>query len=175
MPIAFIGLGSNLENPREQVLSAMSEMNLLAQTQVIQVSRLYQSKAVGPEQPDYINAVAALQTELIPIQLLDALQSIEQAHHRVRKEHWGPRTLDLDLLLYGDETIDLPRLKVPHPFLSQRNFVLIPLADIEPHLTLPSGDAIQKLIEQIGYAGLAAIETLDLPKVLARNTLEERL
>lgn len=166
MAKVFIGLGSNLDDPRDQLIRAFSELHAIPKTQLTAVSKLYQSKAVGPEQPDYINAVAQLETELAPLDLLDQLQAIEQAHQRVRKEHWGPRTLDLDLLLFNNDTIEHLRLIVPHAYLSQRNFVLIPLADIEPELRLPSGAKISELIETLGRDGLAAIESLELKQLL---------
>ena len=119
MALAYIGLGSNLEDPLAQVMRAFDELADLPQTTLLARSFVYASHAVGPEQPDYTNAVVLLDTQLTPIALLDALQAIEQAHQRVRIQHWGPRTLDLDLLLYGDQTIDEERLKVPHPYLTQ--------------------------------------------------------
>jgi|SRR5690554_688992 len=153
---AYIGLGSNLENPRAQVEQAFAELAELAHTQLAASSPLYQSVAVGPgDQPNYVNAVAHLKTRLEPLALLDQLQALEHKHQRVRIERWGPRTLDLDLLLYGDAVIDLPRLQVPHPYLSRRSFVLYPLADIAPDLVLPCGTSIASLIEQIPPDGLA--------------------
>lgn len=156
---AYIGLGSNLENPRAQVEQAFSELGNIGKTELIGRSRLYSSRAIGPgEQPDYINAVALLSTELAPLALLDALQAIEQAHRRIRVEHWGPRTLDLDILLLDDQIIDSERLKVPHPYLSQRSFVLYPLADIAPDLILPNGIALTELLVKCPHDGLEPIE-----------------
>jgi len=156
---AYIGLGSNLANPRAQVEQAFAELVELPKSTLLSRSSLYTSTAVGPgEQPDYINAVALLETELSPLALLDALQEIEQGHRRVRIEHWGPRTLDLDILLLDQQTIDSERLKVPHPYLTQRNFVLYPLADIAPELLLPDGKSLQELIAQCPRAGLARLE-----------------
>jgi 2-amino-4-hydroxy-6-hydroxymethyldihydropteridine diphosphokinase len=110
-------------------------------------SSLYSSQPQGPaDQPDFINAVACLETQLEPHALLDALQALEQSHQRVRVQHWGPRTLDLDLLLYGAQTIDTERLSVPHPWLGKRSFVLHPLAEIAPDLRLPSGESIESLL-----------------------------
>ncbi len=161
MPVlnAYIGLGSNLENPRTQVEQAFSELGSISNTELIARSRLYSSRAIGPgEQPDYINAVALLRTELAPLTLLDALQAIEQTHRRVRVEHWGPRTLDLDILLLDNQIIDGERLKVPHPYLSQRNFVLYPLADVAPNLVLPNGIALTELLVNCPRDGLDPIE-----------------
>lgn len=152
---AYIGLGSNLDNPREQVEQALAELASLPETCLITCSPLYQSIAVGPgNQADYINAVAQLGTSLPPLLLLDQLQDLEQRHQRVRLERWGPRTLDLDLLLYGEEIIAHPRLQIPHPYLHQRNFVLYPLATITPDLVLPCGTSIASLLEQVSAHGL---------------------
>jgi len=155
---AWIGLGSNLDDPHTQVSTALNELAQLPDSSLIMHSSLYRSDPVGPPgQPDYINAVAALDTQLPPEALLDALQAIEQAHQRVRKIHWGPRTLDLDLLLYGNETIATPRLSVPHPFMTQRNFVLWPLAEIAPELILPDGHSLQALLLQCPLGTLEKI------------------
>lgn len=154
---AYIGLGSNLEAPLDQVKRAFDELGTLPHTRLIARSALYQSRAIGPEQPDYINAVARIETGLTSLDLLDALQALEQAHRRVRLQHWGPRTLDLDLLLYGDETIQHPRLTVPHPYLAQRAFVLYPLADIDPNLQLPDGQSLQALLYHCPFEGLVRL------------------
>ena len=157
--LAYIGLGSNLENPRAQVEQALEELAAIPQSNLLAKSSLYSSAPVGPgEQPDYINAAALLETSLTPLALLDSLQAIEQRHQRVRIEHWGPRTLDLDILLLDKQTIDSERLMVPHPYLTQRNFVLYPLADIAPELLLPDGTSLQQLIAQCPRDGLAPIE-----------------
>lgn len=157
--LAYIGLGSNLENPRAQVEQAFAELSALPSSQLLKRSSLYSSTAVGPgEQPDYVNAVALLETDLQPLELLDALQAIEQSHRRVRIEHWGPRTLDLDILLLDNLCIENARLRVPHPYLTQRNFVLYPLADIAPNLNLPNGESLQELISSCPQDGLARLE-----------------
>jgi 2-amino-4-hydroxy-6-hydroxymethyldihydropteridine diphosphokinase len=136
---AYVGLGSNLADPEAQLRTALVELNQLPQSQCLAHSSLYRSPpmmsdgapADPPEiQPDYLNAVAALSTALSPSALLAALQGLENQHQRQRTKRWGPRTLDLDLLLYGDETIELPELTVPHPGLYERNFVLYPLAEL---------------------------------------------
>ena len=157
MALAYIGLGSNLEDPLAQVKRAFDELAGLAQTTLQARSPLYSSLPVGPEQPDYINAVALLDTQLDPLALLDALQAIEQQHQRVRLQHWGPRTLDLDILLYDSQIIQHPRLAVPHPYLTQRGFVLYPLADISPNLRLPDGQFLQALLAQCPYEGLVRL------------------
>ena len=148
MHTVFVGLGSNLDSPLQQVSAAIAELNEIPQTQVVAHSPWYQSVAIGPAQPDYINGVAKLSTNLPPLALLDALQAIEQAHRRVRKEHWGPRTLDLDILLWNNETIASERLTVPHPYLEARNFVILPLNDIQPELVLPNQKNIAQLARQ---------------------------
>jgi 2-amino-4-hydroxy-6-hydroxymethyldihydropteridine diphosphokinase len=154
MALAYVGLGSNLEDPLAQVIRAFDELAGISRTTLLARSATYSSHAVGPVQPDYINAVALLDTQLEPLALLDALQAIEQAHQRVRIQHWGPRTLDLDLLLYDDQTIDMERLKVPHPYLTQRSFVLYPLADITPNLHLPDGTPLEELLSRCPADGL---------------------
>lgn len=159
--LAYIGLGSNLDEPLAQVQRAIMELENIPHTSLQATSALYRSRAVGPgEQPDYINAAALVNTKLTPLALLDALQAIEQEHKRVRREHWGPRTLDLDILLLDQQTIDSERLKVPHPYLSQRNFVLYPLADIAPELLLPDGTALKDLLAQCPQDGLERLEYL---------------
>ena len=156
--LAYLGLGSNLENPRAQVEQALVELAAIPQSNLVASSPLYCSAAVGPgDQPNYINAAALLETSLTPLALLDALQAIEQNHQRVRIERWGPRTLDLDILLLDQLIIDNERLKVPHPYLTQRNFVLHPLADIAPTLVLPCGTSLQELIAQCPRGGLAQL------------------
>ncbi len=160
MALVYIGLGSNLEDPLAQVMRAFGELAEIPETQLLARSSIYSSLPVGPEQPDYINAVALLDTQLAPLALLDALQAIEQAHQRVRIQHWGPRTLDLDLLLYGDDVIDLERLKVPHPYLTQRSFVLYPLADITPDLHLPDGTPLADLLSRCSADGLVRLPSV---------------
>lgn len=158
---AYIGLGSNLELPERQIRGALNELARLPATRLLQASRLYHSAPMGgPEgQPDYVNAVAALETELAPLELLDAMLDIEQAHGRVRTEHWGPRTLDLDLLLFDDLTLKSERLILPHPGVTVRNFVLIPLAEIAPDLVLPGGGKVSELARAISREGLRPLRT----------------
>ncbi|TDB03177.1 2-amino-4-hydroxy-6-hydroxymethyldihydropteridine diphosphokinase [Halomonas marinisediminis] len=143
---AWVGLGSNLESPRRQVESAIEALDRLPLTRRVAASPLYASRPVGPQdQPDFINAVVCLETRLSPLALLDQLQALEQRHRRVRARRWGPRTLDLDLLLFGDSTLCLPRLTVPHPEMTQRTFVLLPLLDVDPRLRLPDGRRLADL------------------------------
>lgn len=145
---AYIGLGSNQQHPREQVIQALEALDRLPLTRLAGASRLYASAPVGPQdQPDFVNAVARLSTRLSPLALLDQLQALEQRHGRRRLRHWGPRTLDLDLLLYDDAVIESPRLRVPHPEMAHRGFVLVPLAELAPGLCLPDGRRIAPLAE----------------------------
>lgn len=142
--LCFIGLGSNLGRSIVHIQTALAELAAHSKITLCEHSPMYRSEAVGPAgQPDYINAVAKIQTVLEPLGLLDVLQTIENAHQRVRRQHWGPRTLDLDILLYGNLILNSERLTVPHPFMTQRNFVLQPLADLEPELMLPDGQKIK--------------------------------
>src|SRR5690606_3445955 len=154
----FIGIGSNLEQPLQQVLSAFNALKSLPDTELQGASRLYRSAPLGPAgQPDYVNAAAHLKTRLAPEALLDQLQAIALAHGRVRTIHLGPRTLDLDILLFGELTLDTPRLHVPHRELTRRNFALYPLADLAPKLILPDGRSLQSLLQGCPPAGLSVI------------------
>ena len=138
----YIGMGSNLADPAEQLRSAVEALAQLPQTALVGVSAFYQSDSLLPGQPRYTNAVAALDSTLAPLDLLDALQAIENDQGRERLERWGPRTLDLDILLFGDRLIDEPRLKVPHYHMQERAFVLYPLAELAPaDLRLADGRA----------------------------------
>jgi 2-amino-4-hydroxy-6-hydroxymethyldihydropteridine diphosphokinase len=126
-----VGLGSNLQQPERQLRQALDALRAIAEEGVVKASSLYRSPPMGPQdQPDYINAVAVIETVLEPLELLDQLQQIEQQQGRERKRHWGERTLDLDLLLYGDQSIDHPRLQVPHPGITERSFVLLPMQEV---------------------------------------------
>jgi 2-amino-4-hydroxy-6-hydroxymethyldihydropteridine diphosphokinase len=157
---AYIGLGSNLADPKAQLAKAVEALRTLPQSRLTALSRLYRSRPMGPaDQPDYINAVAMLDTCLEAEDLLDALQAIETAQGRIRgPQRWGPRTLDLDLLLYGAEVIVSERLQVPHPGLVERNFVLYPLADIAPELVLPDGRSLRQLLAACSIDGLEVVE-----------------
>ncbi len=156
MIIAYIGVGANLNNPKQQVIKSFKALEKLPHSSLISQSSLYLSPPMGPQDQDmYINAVAKLQTSLEAIELLDHLQAIEKNHGRVRKsERWGARTLDLDLLLYGNKKINGARLTVPHYGLKQRAFVLIPLLELEPLLVLPDNSILSEQIEKIGSQGV---------------------
>lgn len=150
----YVGLGSNLADPAEQLREAIKSMGLLPQSSLSGVSSFYVSDSLLPGQPRYTNAVAALDTSLPPLALLDALQSIENDQGRERLERWGPRTLDLDILLFGDRLIDEPRLKVPHYHIQERAFVLYPLAELAPGITLADGRALNDLLARCPFEGL---------------------
>lgn len=140
--IAYIGLGSNLGDSRQILTQAVSGLSTLGP---VKVSRLYQSPPMGPQdQPHYYNAVAQLETVLEPLPLLDQLQAFEQEAGRVRLRRWGERTLDLDLLLYGQQCIQHERLNVPHIGLLERDFVVIPLLDLDASLSV-NGQLLQQL------------------------------
>lgn len=156
---AYVGLGSNFDDPRQQITTALAELNAIPQTRVVTHSGLYRSAPVGPAgQPDYINAVAALNTELSPHRLLARLFEIENLHWRVRGMRWGPRTLDLDLLLYGQETWQDETLTIPHPRLHERGFVLYPLYEVAPHLVIPGRGLLSELLEHCPKQELTPLE-----------------
>jgi 2-amino-4-hydroxy-6-hydroxymethyldihydropteridine diphosphokinase len=144
----YIGLGSNLADPVQQIKSARTAITHTPRVQELAFSSLYHSPPMGPQdQPDYVNAVMCVATDLPPIDLLRCLQRIENDHGRVRKtERWGARTLDLDMLIYGDQLIELPDLIVPHIGLADRAFVLYPLYEIAPHILVPGKGNIADLL-----------------------------
>jgi len=144
---AYVGIGSNLDSPREQVERAIAALDAIRNTVLVKTSPLYRSAPLdGSEQPDYINAVGALLTQLDAASLFGHLQEIERAQGRLRDgSKWGPRTLDLDLLVYSSASIDGNELKVPHPGIRERNFVLLPLFDIAPHLRIPGLGSVSSL------------------------------
>jgi len=144
--VVYIGLGSNLDRPLDQIKRAFDELQDIPDSRCLRRSPLYRSPPMGPrDQPDYVNAVAALETRLSPRNLLTVLQGIERTHHRVREQQWGARTLDLDLLLYGDLVVSSSDLEVPHPGLTERAFVLYPLRDIAPELRVPGHGSVSML------------------------------
>ncbi|MFD0965368.1 2-amino-4-hydroxy-6-hydroxymethyldihydropteridine diphosphokinase [Seminibacterium arietis] len=146
MSVVYIALGSNLNCPAEQLRMAISALRQLPLSKVVAVSSFYGSKPLGPQdQPDYVNAVLCLQTELAPLALLDELQRIENQQKRVRLRRWGERTLDLDILLYDNLIQQTERLKLPHYDMQNREFVIIPLLEIAPSLVLPCGTNLVEL------------------------------
>lgn len=157
----YIGLGSNLAQPRAQLRAGLAAMNQIAQTRVTACSSLYRSRPLGPQdQPDYLNAVAALETRLSPANLLAELIAIEEKQGRLRRRErrWGPRTLDLDILIFGTQRIETLELRVPHPGLSERSFVLYPLAEIAPDLQIPGLGSLRNLLERCPPEGLERLE-----------------
>ena len=157
---AFIGIGSKLEGPVAQVRRAVAALAKLPGTRLRAVSPLYRNPAVGPgEQPDYVNAVAVIETTLEPHALLDALQFIETAQGRARAAtRWLARTIDLDLLLYGERIIDDARLTVPHPRMRERAFVLRPLYDVDGALDVPGLGPVEHLLSQVSEASLQRLD-----------------
>ncbi|QIM56539.1 2-amino-4-hydroxy-6-hydroxymethyldihydropteridine diphosphokinase [Pseudomonas veronii] len=157
----YIGMGSNLAAPEQQLRNAIEALAQLPGTTVAGVSAFYQSDSLLPGQPRYTNAVAALDSCLAPLELLDALQAIENDQGRERLERWGPRTLDLDILLFGDRLIDEPRLQVPHYQIHLRAFVLYPLAELAPAtLQLPDGRRLSDLLAACPFVGLERMPAL---------------
>lgn len=144
----YLALGSNLADPLHQVRSALDALAAIPQSRLIACSSLYRTPPYGPpDQPDYLNAAVALDTELSPEALLDHTQRIELEQGRVRKDHrWGPRTLDLDIMLFGNLTLATTRLTVPHYDMHNRAFMLLPLREIAPDLCLPDGTRIADLL-----------------------------
>jgi 2-amino-4-hydroxy-6-hydroxymethyldihydropteridine diphosphokinase len=156
----FVGIGANLEDPVRQVKQAIGELGGIEQTRVLGVSSLYRSAPVGfAGQPDFINAVVRLQTGLSPHELLDALHVIEQRHGRQRSVRNAPRTLDLDLLLFGTRVLNEESLTLPHPRMHERAFVLVPLAEIAADVALPGRATLAQLLAQVDTG---AVERLDV-------------
>ena len=151
MHTVYLGLGANLNAPRKQIHAAVTALKALKDVEFVCVSHDYASKPMGPQdQPDYVNAVACVKTALKPEQLLDITQAIELEHGRVRKEErWGPRTLDIDILLFGNDVIDTPRLTVPHYGLTEREFVVYPLFEIAPTLVLPNNQSLADITKTL--------------------------
>jgi 2-amino-4-hydroxy-6-hydroxymethyldihydropteridine diphosphokinase len=156
MPRAYIGLGANLGEPDRQIEAALERLREARGVGVIACSRLYRSVPIGPPgQPDYCNAVCAVETSLAPLALLHLLQAIETAAGRVRsRERWGPRVLDLDLLHIEGVKLDGPELSLPHPHLHERNFVLMPLAEIAPDLVIEHIGVVRECADRLGWNGL---------------------
>jgi 2-amino-4-hydroxy-6-hydroxymethyldihydropteridine diphosphokinase len=155
----YIGLGSNLEQPKQQIRQAVSELKSLPDSQYVGDSGLYLSKplvadGVPEDQPDYYNAVALLETGLSAAELLDHLQKIENRQGRVRDQRWGPRTIDLDILLYGQQQINNERLQVPHPGLCEREFVLYPLRRLNAEVDIPGHGMLNEIIKTCPENGI---------------------
>jgi len=160
MTVACVGLGSNQDDPVRQVGSALAALSQLPETALAARSSLYHSRPVGPQdQPEFVNAVAQLETGLTAITLLRHMQAIEDNHGRRRGgRRWGPRTLDLDLLLYGEECIDTEDLKVPHPEMTRRGFVLVPLLEIVPDIIIPGAGPAHDIIKDLDTSDLVRLD-----------------
>jgi 2-amino-4-hydroxy-6-hydroxymethyldihydropteridine diphosphokinase len=155
---AYVGVGSNLGDPVARVRAAFDALAGLPDTRLIATSRLYRTAPFGPVvQGDFINAVAGLLTQLDAVTLLHHIRAIEKEAGRVREQRWGPRTLDLDLLVFGDQRIDTPELTVPHPGIAERVFVLAPLMDIAPTLDVPGVGRVEELRRGLGDGGIVEI------------------
>lgn len=163
MTTVYIGLGSNLssklgniiKSPMQHITAAIQSLGEIQSTRMLSVSSLYKSKPLGPQdQDDYINAVAQIETELEPFELLESLQAIENEHGRARNERWGARTLDLDILMFGEEIIQSDRLTIPHPEMMNRNFVLVPLTEIDSACTIPGEGLVSDVLADIDQDGL---------------------
>lgn len=160
MTLAAVGLGANLGDAASTLRDAIAELARLPDTELLGASRLYRSPAWGrTEQPDFINAVALVETDLPARDLLDALLAIERTFGRIRLdgERWGPRTLDLDLLLFGDAMIDEPGLRVPHAHLHERAFALLPLAEIAPQIAIPGIGPVAVVAAGMAADGIEAL------------------
>jgi len=156
MTRVYLALGSNLADPLHQVQSALDALAAIPQSRLVACSSLYRTPPYGPpDQPDYLNAAVALETDLTPDALLDHTQRIELEQGRVRKDHrWGPRTLDLDIMLFGELTLTTPRLTVPHYDMHNRAFMLLPLLEIAPALTLPDGTHAADLLASLDSSSI---------------------
>ena len=166
---AYLGLGSNLKDPAAQIVAAIDRLAALPGSMLRAVSSFYRNPPMGPQdQPDYVNAVVALDTGLAPRALLEAMQAIERAQGRDRGGlRWGPRTIDLDLLVYGDAVLDEDHLKVPHPGIAERAFVLVPLAEIAPQISIPGHGALSTLLAAVDRASVVPmlIPTRPMPRI----------
>lgn len=156
---AYIGIGSNLHDPIAQLSKAILHVQGQPNCHLKAVSKYYLNKALGPiTQPDCVNAVLQIETSLSPERLLDTLHTIEHLQGRVREMRWGPRIIDLDLLLYGDLQLQSDKLTVPHPGLTERYFVLVPLFEIAPDLILPDGRPLTTLMDSVDHSVIWAVD-----------------
>jgi len=137
--LVYLGLGANLKNPKYQIKKALTKISQHPKIKILKIAPFYQTQAIGNNtpQPDYINSVVKIKTRLSAYQLLKYCQQLENQQGRIRKEHWGARTLDIDILLYHQQIINIPLLIIPHPRMHQRAFVLNPLSDINPKIKIP--------------------------------------
>lgn len=157
-PLAYVGLGSNLEDPVLQLQAAFEALARIDGTTALRRSRLYRTPPWGrTDQPDFVNAVAEMRTGLAPEALLLELQRIERGAGRARRERWGPRVLDLDLLVHGDTRRETAALTLPHPHLHERAFVLLPLRDLAPELEIPGRGRVSDLLSAVDCDGIEAL------------------
>jgi len=160
---AYIALGSNLGDPPAQIRRALQALAAMPETRLVRRSALYRNPPAGYlDQPEFVNAVAEIETRLAPHDLLEQLLAIERAHGRVRDFPNGPRTLDLDILLYGERTVREPGLTIPHPRMLERAFVLVPLAEIAPDAVVPGGGRIADLAAKSDASGLVKLPDTDI-------------
>lgn len=163
---AYVALGSNLSEPRRQIETALQRLAAIPETRLVATSRLYRAIPMGPQdQPEFVNAAAGLLTRLDPRALLGHLQDIERAMGRTPPAvRWGPRIIDLDLLLYGSLQLNAPGLQLPHPGVHERNFVLYPLADFAPALQVPNYGSVAELARRLGADGLKPVLSQSMPR-----------
>ena len=155
---AFIALGSNLDDPQQQIRNGLRELAAMPETRLVSASSLYRSAPVGyRDQPDFVNAVACIETKLKPRALLDHLLAIERRHGRMREFPNAPRTLDLDIVLYGGLTLREPGLTIPHPRMHERAFVIVPLAEIAPEATVPGRGSVRELLRSGDAASIVKL------------------
>jgi 2-amino-4-hydroxy-6-hydroxymethyldihydropteridine diphosphokinase len=156
---AYVAIGSNLNQPRERIAEACTHLAGLAETRLEVRSPLYRARPMGPQdQPDFVNAAVGLLTRRSPHDMLDALLAVERRMGRIRGQRWGPRVIDLDLVWMVGTGVDDPRLKLPHPGVSMRNFVLYPLSDIAPTLDIPGHGRVLELKRALGGDGISLLE-----------------
>jgi 2-amino-4-hydroxy-6-hydroxymethyldihydropteridine diphosphokinase len=157
---AYVALGSNLNDPDKQVRAGIEELAMIPDTRLSRSSSLYRSAPVGyRDQPDFTNAVARIETALTPRELLDALLAVEQRYGRVRDFPNAPRTLDLDIVLFGDSVVQEPGLTIPHPRMHERAFVLMPLAEIAPYVIVPGCGPVSELLARVNSSGLTKMQS----------------
>ena len=164
MTVCYIGLGSNMNRPQQQLNEARDSIHALPATSVVKCSSIFQSRAItldNEPQDDYLNAVIKIETEFTAEQLLDALLVIENDQGRKREKRWGARTLDLDILLYGDQIIQNKRLTVPHAEIENRNFVLLPLQQVEPDINIPGKKPLKELLNEVSDQALVEVDEFD--------------
>ena len=164
LTLCYIGLGSNLNEPLRQLNDAKNKISSLSDTNILRLSSIYQSKAMTLDdepQNDYLNAVIEIETSLEAENLLNALQQFELDQGRVRDKRWAARTIDLDILLYGDQQIKTERLIVPHMEIENRSFVMIPLSQINSNIEIPGKGKLKKLIDKLGDRALEKMSEFD--------------